>query len=390
MEQKSIEQQWDELERALRPTTGGDPSRSKTTQPELPGHTFAQLPHDRAAGPQLFHVRLDDLRIDPAQPRQYLPPDLREQLATGQYDPRSTLKQLADRVAQGEAEASAYQHSVEELGESIASVGLLQPLLVRSDPDTPSRHIIVDGERRFWALHWLTSTGRRNDDDTVPVLGVTAGTTAHTLRCIQWSVNAQREAVPVVDFAELVSTVYDAAVSLAENDRRAACAEIGLAWDEHWNSNPRALATRLASARIAELTGQRLADSSLARYVYVAIKLAPQVKQMARAHRFGLNQLLQLARFGGEQQIERAVSLATPDAPNSASLKTSAAGPDTRAPSNLLRLMARVHAAARPPALTHLARLKPDERRQLLDSVRQTESSLAQIRQQLESALEQA
>lgn len=101
-----------------------------------------------------------------------------EALRPGRDDP--ALRSL-DRTA---IEANPFQPRREfredelaELAESIRENGLLQPLVVRTDPDDPSRYQLVAGERRFRAvtrLGWsrVPAVVRDVDDQSLLVLAL--------------------------------------------------------------------------------------------------------------------------------------------------------------------------------------------------------------------------
>lgn len=70
-------------------------------------------------------------------------------------------------------DAPEAQASIAELANSIAELGLLEPLVVREAEGTkavaPEAVILVAGERRYRAIGWLIKTGRATDDFKVEV-----------------------------------------------------------------------------------------------------------------------------------------------------------------------------------------------------------------------------
>lgn len=86
----------------------------------------------------------------PSGPKQTLPI---EHLVPGRYQPRRKFDESA----------------IQDLAESIRERGILQPLLVRNDPDDPQRYEIIAGERRWRAaqmaeLHEVPVVIRELDD----------------------------------------------------------------------------------------------------------------------------------------------------------------------------------------------------------------------------------
>lgn len=101
-------------------------------------------------------IPIHQIRPDPAQPRELLPPDLSAELATG-ASPIDILVQLHARsvhnrwLRQRLSELDALAHSI---GED----GLMNPIRVFSDGN--DRYTIEEGERRWWAHHILVAQGK--------------------------------------------------------------------------------------------------------------------------------------------------------------------------------------------------------------------------------------
>jgi ParB family chromosome partitioning protein len=89
-----------------------------------------------------------------------------------------------------------------ELAESIRTQGVLQPILVRRDPDRPGRYVVVAGERRLRAAR-IAGLG------TVPVM-VLAGESLREARIAQLTENLQREDLPPMEEALAVVSLAEA------------------------------------------------------------------------------------------------------------------------------------------------------------------------------------
>lgn len=100
-------------------------------------------------------IPLHQIRPDPAQPRQLLPPDLLAVLGSG-GSPFDILDQLRTR-----AEYDKWIHErlteLDALAHSIADDGLMNPIRVIAEGD--ERYRIEEGERRWWAHHILVQQG---------------------------------------------------------------------------------------------------------------------------------------------------------------------------------------------------------------------------------------
>ncbi len=99
--------------------------------------------------------KLASILPDPDQPRQLLSPAYLKALWTGQWDAEEALSAWLTAAEANEGEMRKVSR-LRELADSIAQHGLISPITVRfpePDEDIPIgiRHIIVTGERRFWA-----------------------------------------------------------------------------------------------------------------------------------------------------------------------------------------------------------------------------------------------
>lgn len=115
---------------------------------------------------RIYEIDLELVRPDFNQARHILPHDLRVRVQEGELSPRRAIQELMARAARGE-EAARLRLEGEKgllaLADSIASVGLRQPVNVYivPDPHHPSHRAyrIGEGERRYWAHHILALRG---------------------------------------------------------------------------------------------------------------------------------------------------------------------------------------------------------------------------------------
>lgn len=255
------------------------------------------------------------LRIDPGQPRRYLPADLRRGFASGALTAEAVLQQLSGRAGAGDAEAAGYLGGISELAASLDDVGLRQPIEVRALPGEPPAYQIVDGERRFWAYAFARARrGEPLDGARLPALVQTAGEEVETAARAQWIVNDQREGVPVMTFADTVARIYRGVYDRAVNRRRETCEAFGRPYDD--TTDARALAMELAVTAVARETGRTLTANSLYRYLQAAEGIAPPAKALAAAYGLSLRSLTRLAQIkSADEQLRLARKLTAPSAP---------------------------------------------------------------------------
>ena len=107
-----------------------------------PAQSVQEPPQPEPSEHIVIAVPLDLLVIDPHQPRQYLPADLRAHAARHEQSAQNVMAALIERAASNDVEATGYLDSLAPLARSIAAVGLLQPIRVSMDTRT-------DGRRAF-------------------------------------------------------------------------------------------------------------------------------------------------------------------------------------------------------------------------------------------------
>jgi ParB-like nuclease domain len=260
--------------------------------------------HDTALGK---YVLLEQLVIDPHQPRQYLPTDLRDQVTHRTMDPRIVMQTLMERAASGDAVAAGYLVHIQELAHTIQRVGLQQPLRVSEEHDRDHQTIfrIVDGERRYWAHMWMAVVGAATDSAAhrlmIPVILHRADASADDIQRAQWAANLHREDIPAVDFAEIIWQVREDVFARLAIDRQRYVHALGAAAQ---GLTLKDIAALLTCQEAERLTGRQLKRSSLYLYLAVAEQLKAVPKALARAHGLSLRQLHGLVRLSESQQTE--------------------------------------------------------------------------------------
>jgi ParB/RepB/Spo0J family partition protein len=147
-------------------------------------------------------INIDLIRPDPGQPRRFLPEELTQQLVQG-IEPRLILKKwlsLAENAATGSAVRQAVLQ-LRALADSIESVGLINPITVRRDPDRPEAYIIVTGERRWWAHTLLQSENRPVAEHDYPDQIQAAVVPDKHVRAVQIIENLHRADLSLVETA---------------------------------------------------------------------------------------------------------------------------------------------------------------------------------------------
>jgi len=116
--------------------------------------------------------------------------------------------------------------SLKQLAASIASNGLLQPLLLRPHPDQPGFYQIAAGERRWRAMTLNAETGVDGWAHDTPVNAVVRALTDLELLEVAIAENRDREDVPPLEEAEAYRAVVDILDPRGERFE-AACAHVG-------------------------------------------------------------------------------------------------------------------------------------------------------------------
>lgn len=278
----------------------------------------------KPANPAFLRVALNDLSIDIGQPRKYLPPDLRDVVATRKLAPTEALAQLAERVAKGDIEATGFFESIRTLANGIAQVGLQYPLLVSQNGD--GTFTVIDGERRYWALLYLQHQPYPTPLDPVPVIVADPASSGDDLKRLQWIVNLQREDVAPIDVAEAIWRIREDYLAQLNLDRSRFAGELG---EQGALLTPLEAANLLTSHEVTRLTGRTLARATLYRHLFVAERLTLQARPIARAHRVSLRRLRGVACLPEAQQVQEMLRAAIQEN----DLTLSIPKPDNAAPS---------------------------------------------------------
>ncbi len=158
-------------------------------------------------------LALDAIRPDPEQPRRLFPADISDALVRDELSPTDALQEWLGR-GDGEFGENALKRHVRELrrlAESIAQNGLIQPITVRiiaedEQPPPGVTHLIITGERRYWAHVLLAIDGRmiqegftERDPRYIRVIIPDAGI---SIRAHQLLENIMRENIDAIEKAE--------------------------------------------------------------------------------------------------------------------------------------------------------------------------------------------
>jgi hypothetical protein len=274
--------------------------------------TQALLTQDKPIQPlpsyRLASIPVDQILIDPRQPRRTLPDDLRDACAQGRLNLRNALGELCRRAQASDTVASLRVKQLRELADNIGEVGLQYPPKVTTvrAKDGTVKYQIVDGERRFWA--WLLLLAAADESErvyreSIPAMVEDDRASPEDILRSQWGTNLYRERVPVVDIADYVLAIRDAYASRLQLNPQPWLSSLGA--DAEAMSVPLAILT-LTGREIAATMGKRMSRSTLFRYVAIAEKMRADAKAIARVRQFGLRQCEWLSRLSPAQQLDAA------------------------------------------------------------------------------------
>lgn len=256
---------------------------------------------------RLASIPVDQILIDPRQPRRTLPDDLRDACAQGRLNLRNALGELCRRAQAGDPVASLRVKQLRELADNIREVGLQYPPKVTTvkAKDGTVKYQLVDGERRFWA--WLlllaADESERVYRESIPAMVEDDRASPEDILRSQWGTNLYRERVPIVDIADYVLAIRDAYASRLQLNPQPWLSSLGA--DAEAMSVPLAILT-LTGREIAATMGKRMSRSTLFRYVAIAEKMRADAKAIARVRQFGLRQCEWLSRLNPAQQLDAA------------------------------------------------------------------------------------
>ncbi len=265
-------------------------------------HTPPKPPIVTTRVPITIQVTLADIEIDPGQPRQFLPADLRRALTQGRMSYSDVLAQLQQRTANGDTEAKAYVDDVRGLADDIKANGLLSSIMAYSThaPDGRTRYRLIDGERRFWA-HVYLSAEPGSDVTAVraEVHDELEHASADEIVTMQWSANMQRESVCAVDIAEFVYQKREEAVRSIRTD-----STLLTQWGTKGKpASPRDAAQQIVCQALAHTFGRPLKRRAYYQYLSLTEKLSAPVKALARAHKMSLGRLIQITSQPEREQM---------------------------------------------------------------------------------------
>ncbi len=257
---------------------------------------------------RLASIPVDQICIDPHQPRRTLPDDLRYGCAQGRLSPREALLELCRRAQDGDAVIALRVKQLRELADNIRKVGLEYPPKVAKVTAKGGTVIyqLVDGERRFWA--WLLLLAAADDAErvhrqSIPAMVEDDDANAEQVLRSQWATNLHREHVPMVDIADYVLSVRDTYASRLQSNPQP--------WMETLDAEGAAMSVpssvlALTRREVTTVMGRQMSRATLFRYLAIAEKMRADVKAIARVRQFGLRQCEWLSRLSPAQQLEAA------------------------------------------------------------------------------------
>ena len=261
---------------------------------------------------RIIDIPLGMLHIDAHQPRQFLPTTFRAQVLRNERSAINVMAQLITQAESGSLEMQGYIESLAALAQSISAVGLQQPLRVSQERrnDGRTRFILVDGERRFWAMIYRICTETAGNDSReqqlaaikVPALLHDEHASADDIQRAQWAANLCHEAICAVDYAEVIWGIRENYFARLDTQQRdALIAQLGQITQ---GLSPSDIAIELTAREIARLTGKVIKRRMLYHYLSIADKLCPEARDLARAYSVSLRQLMVLTRMTPQKQIE--------------------------------------------------------------------------------------
>lgn len=287
------------------------PGLSDLTNTSAAGNEMTQLLRNY----RLASIPVDQILIDPHQPRRTLPDDLRDACAQGRLSPREALFELCQRAQSGDVVIALRVKQLHELADNIREIGLEYPPKVTkvNAKDGSFKYRLVDGERRFWA--WLLLLASAGDAgriyrESIPALVEEENANSEDILKSQWATNLHRERVPVVDIADYVMSVRDTYASRLQLNLQPWIESLGA--EGAAMSLPSAVLA-LTSREIAAVMGKRMSRATLFRYLAIAEKLRSDTKAIAQVRQFGLRQCEWLSRLSPSQQFEAAQHMKSSD-----------------------------------------------------------------------------
>ena len=338
----------------------------------------------------LHMLPLGVVRINPKQPRQYLPAEFRRTAAAGEQSAFAALAELIDSAEAQDLEAMGYLDSIATLAASIDGVGLQQPIRVTTDisnPDTPT-YQIVDGERRYWAMMYRYFRIDVEQTITGPIAAIISNTnnSVDDIQRAQWAANLYHEAISVVDYADAVWRIREDFLVRLDSERDRYLAQLGSAAEGLSISEA---AIQLTINEMTRLTGRIAQRRNLYRYLAIAEKLSPAAKALARAYNLGLRTLMTLSRWQESRQVEAITAMiqsGDPDDETGAASGARAKAGHGGRPSSLRRGIngcITLNNVLQQLSEQNLARQTPDDIRALLAELERVATAVNQARRLL-------
>jgi ParB/RepB/Spo0J family partition protein len=233
-------------------------------------------------------IPLHQIRPDPAQPRQLLPPDLLATLGSG-GSPFDILDQLRIR-AEHDKWIRERLTELDALAHSIADDGLMNPIRVIAEGD--ERYRIEEGERRWWTHHILVQQGKEQYQ-TIPAFVVEPNSISSGLLRRRVAENVLRSEFTAIELARAM------ACRIQEN----LDAEPGIKRVE-------------AESRVGKENG--MSDRRVRQFVGL-LKLAPETQELAQQARLTENSLRRIVSIKDTtKQLEAVRELMHPSRPRTA------------------------------------------------------------------------
>lgn len=202
--------------------TGGEPIDALVR--ELGSADMGFSPTDQV----IYEINLNRIKPDPAQPRSFLPHDLKAKLDQDEMAPAEILGELLSRAQQGdqlaalilggrpavtdEEEAGDDDKGLLALAQSIREVGLRQPINVysvtRADKPGERYYQIGEGERRYWAHHLLVWQGHQSFNRVRAIIE-TMPADAELVQRRQQAENAARQDLSAIARARSIQQIRD-------------------------------------------------------------------------------------------------------------------------------------------------------------------------------------
>ncbi len=355
-----------------------------TTAPSTPAATALPVAE------QVVLLKLGDCEINLHQPRRWLPRYLREKVGRNQMNAAEAVFELLQLAGSADLEAQGYVASLRTFAHDIAQVGMTHPIRVLTlQSEGRLRYQILVGERRFWACVFLAAKQQLSLEQTLRttigaiVDGDVNGMTFEEAQRIQWSENLRRADVPLIDFAELVSQVYNAQYARVQSSRAAVLDELNR--DDLDDAADSAIAVILTGREIEKLRGEGIGEKAIFAYVGFVEKIVEAAKSLARAYGFSKHDLEKLARTSPDAQLVLAEKLLSQRESN----PVNAAGSESERdkPGRPTRAVGLINACLRLPDVLarsdekKLARLSAEELQDVHGAVQQAQQSLGSYAQ---------